>query len=387
MSPAGENPGDPAKGHRGARDGEERLAHPDRIPVPVAPAADGTALRLLDQTRLPAHEKYLTLTTADEVAEAIRSLRVRGAPAIGVAGAFGMALGLKTAGRDVDAAEIDRLHDLLLETRPTGRNLAWALRRVREASSEAPPAAAAAAAWAEALRVLTEETDACRRIGEAGVELLPPPHRTVLTHCNAGALATTGIGTALAPLYLAHARGVAPPVAACETRPVLQGARLTAWELARSGIPVTVVTDSMAGALMARGEVGIVIVGADAVAMNGDVANKIGTYSLAVLAAHHGIPFYVAAPRSTFDTSFASGAEIPIEMRSEHEVRTSAGTATGPARPVTVPAEAHVWNPAFDVTPAYLITALVTDGGVLRPPYEATVQNLIHPTQPSTDNR
>lgn len=363
--------------------------------MPVAPGPDGASLLLLDQTRLPGEEAYLTLRRAGEVAEAIRSLNVRGAPAIGVAGAFGMALGLKDLGGDAGVADIERIHDLLLATRPTGRNLAWALGRVRhvsraaadEGASPVPGAADASGiasnvaevAWSEALRVLDDETEACQRIGQAGAELLPPPGRTVLTHCNAGALATTGIGTALAPLYVAHARGATPSVAATETRPVLQGARLTAWELSRSGIPVTVVTDSMAGALMAQGNVGMVIVGADAVAMNGDVANKIGTYALAVLAHHHGLPFYVAAPRSTFDSAFATGADIPIESRDEAEVRERAGTRS-------VPDQAAVWNPAFDVTPEHLITALVTDGGLLRPPYGPAIRNLLKSTDPPTGN-
>lgn len=348
-----------------------------KVPTPVAPGSDRTSVQMLDQTLLPVEEVYLTLTTAAEVADAIRSLRVRGAPAIGVAGAFGLALGVREAGDNPSREAIQAAHDLLLHTRPTGRNLAWALGRVARKAMEVGPAEAAAAAWTEAEHILAEETAACSRIGEAGAGLLPPPGRTVLTHCNAGALATTGIGTALAPLYVAHGRGATPTVAATETRPVLQGARLTAWELARSGIPVTVVTDSMAGALMARGEVGIVIVGADAVAMNGDVANKIGTYGLAVLAAYHGLPFYVAAPRSTFDSAFATGADIPIESRAEAEVREPGGSRS-------VPDDVAVWTPAFDVTPEHLITALVTDRGVLRPPYGPAIQDLLHQTATST---
>ena len=340
------------------------------VPSPVAPAADRSSVRLLDQTRLPADEVYVDLESAADVAEAIRSLQVRGAPAIGVAGAFGLALGVRNLGSDADSEAVRALHDALLETRPTGRNLAWALSRVAERAVGAAPEEAARAAWDEANAVMADEVDACRRIGEFGLELLPPPGRTVLTHCNAGALATCGIGTALAPLYIAHQSGNTPTVAACETRPVLQGARLTAWELSRAGIPVTVVTDSMAGALMARGGVGMVIVGADAVAMNGDVANKIGTYGLAVLAAHHGLPFYVAAPRSTFDSTLEAGSDIPIEERVESEVRDGTGSQA-------VPATAAVWNPAFDVTPAHLITALVTEEGIVRPPYGPRIRALL----------
>ncbi len=317
-------------------------------------------------------EAYLDLGTVAEVAEAIRSLRVRGAPAIGIAGAYGLVLGLRTTSStapplDRARADLTRIHRELLDTRPTGRNLAYALTRVagryRAVLEESLDAALAAdAAWDEAEAVERDEVRACRAIGEAGLPLLPPAGRAVLTHCNTGVLATGGVGTALAPIYAAHENGDTPSVLACETRPVQQGGRLTAWELARAGVPVTVITDSMAAAMMAEGGVGIVIVGADAIAMNGDVANKIGTYGLAVLAAHHGIPFYVAAPLSTVDAGLAAGADVPIEERAEREVREAGGVTL-------VPPGARVRNPAFDVTPAHLITALVTDAGVHRPPF------------------
>ncbi len=344
------------------------------LPVPAAVqlSPDGSTVRLLDQTLLPAEERWLDLTTAEQVAESISSLRVRGAPAIGVAGAFGLALGVRdriAAGGDAKAA-IAECHAMLLETRPTGRNLGWALDRVADAARGVPNDAAADAAMAEARTVARAEARMCQAIGEAGRTLIPEEGCTVMTHCNAGALATAGLGTALAPIYVAHAEGVPVAVAACETRPVLQGARLTAWELGRAGVPVTVVTDSMAGALMANGGVALIVVGADRIAANGDVANKIGTYGLAVLAAHHGIPFYVAAPRSTIDPTLDSGADIRIEVRDESEVRKGLGRKTAPDG-------AGVWNPAFDVTPHALITALITDGGILREPYTASIAELL----------
>jgi methylthioribose-1-phosphate isomerase len=331
---------------------------------------------LLDQTLLPERETWLRLETWEAVAEAIRSLRVRGAPAIGIAGAFGLALGAEEAFRAGAEGIEERFavcRTALLATRPTGRNLGWALERLGRAFDEAlpdGPAAAVAAVRREADGVAADETDMCQRIGEAGVPLLPDGGATVLTHCNAGALATAGLGTALAPIYLARDRGIPVRVAACETRPVLQGARLTAWELTRAGIDTTVITDSTAAALLAAGRVNLVITGADRIAANGDVANKIGTYGLAVLARHHGIPFYVAAPRSTFDPSLATGQAIEIESRDDMEVRSGLGRTT-------TPPEAGVWNPAFDVTPAHLVTALVTDGGVLRPPYEPAIRRLL----------
>ena len=349
------------------------------VPRSVRWSEDGRAVDLLDQTLLPSEERYLRLESADEVAEAIASLRVRGAPAIGIAGAMGLALGMERAleelGPDAGALEerLEALHERLEATRPTGRNLSWALDRLartfRETLPEGPEEAVSALR-AEADAIALEDEEMCRLIGEAGLEVLPPDGEGVLTHCNAGALATAGLGTALAPLYLAKERGRDLRVYASETRPVLQGARLTAWELNRAGVRATVVTDLATGALMKEGRVRMVVVGADRVAANGDVANKIGTYALAVLARHHGIPFYVAVPSSTFDPSLPSGAEIEIEERSPDEVRGMAGRETAPR-------EAGVWNPAFDVTPAHLVTAFLTDGGVLRPPYGVAIEELL----------
>ncbi len=344
------------------------------IPRAVRWDAQARALLLLDQTLLPAEERYLRLTTPDEVAEAIRSLRVRGAPAIGIAGAFGLVLGLRDdLADDALREKMEATLGMLHSTRPTGSNLGWALDRLRRAFDEADGTGAAQVREAlerEACAIAAEDEAMCRRIGEAGVQIFPEEGGVVLTHCNAGALATGGIGTALAPVYEAVGRGIPVEVYARETRPLLQGARLTAWELERAGIPVTVIADSSAGALLSRRRVSFVIVGADRIAANGDVANKIGTYPLAVLARHHGVPFYVAVPRSTFDLQASDGASIPIEERDEAELRGAHGDGV-------VPKGADVWNPAFDVTPAHLVTAIVTDGGILRPPYTVTIRGLL----------
>ncbi len=366
----------------GTEGGRPPESDPLRVPRPLRWSEEGHQLELLDQTLLPAEERILILRSAEDVGEAIRSLRVRGAPIIGVAAAAGMALSFaafaranRRVGPDAMRRELGRLSALLRATRPTGRNLGWSLERMRRAFEAAENRSAEALSSVlrqEAERIAAEEADACQRIGEAGLAVLPQEGAAILTHCNAGALATGGIGTALGPVYVAHGRGIPVRVFACETRPVLQGARLTAWELTRAGIDVTVVTDSMAASLMKAGRAAIVIVGADRVAANGDVANKIGTYSLAILAAHHGLPFYVAAPRSTFDVTLATGNEIPIEERGEEEIRYGAGMGN-PA----VPGAAAVWNPAFDVTPQHLVTAFLTDGGVLRPPYGESIRRLL----------
>ena len=308
---------------------------------------------LLDQRLLPAEEVWLALRTAAEVADAIRTLAVRGAPAIGVAAAYGLAV---EARRGASPERLREAAALLAGARPTAVNLAWAVQRMSRRIGEAP-----AALLAEAHAIRDEDEASCRRIGALGAPLLPDAAR-VLTHCNAGALATAAYGTALGVVRAAHAAGRVAQVYADETRPFFQGARLTAWELQRDGIPVTVLTDNMAGWLMARGEISCVVVGADRIAANGDVANKIGTYAVAVLARHHGIPFYVAAPWSTFDTALADGAGIPIEERPADEVVRIFGRLVAPAG---VPAR----YPAFDVTPAALVTAIVTERGVLRPPY------------------
>jgi len=339
---------------------------------PIAWAGDH--LRLLDQTRLPGEEAWFECRRPEDVAAAIRRLSVRGAPAIGVAAAYGLVLGIDPgsgAGPEETARRFAEVSDLLAGTRPTAVNLRWALARGREvfrrAVAEGGGAAAAHAAllaWAERLHADDVETN--RRIGAHGARLFAAGDRA-LTHCNTGALATAGYGTALGVIRASFDAGRLASVWVDETRPLLQGARLTAWELGRLGIPHRLVTDSSAGALMARGLVDRIVVGADRIAANGDTANKIGTYPLAVLARRHGVPFYVAAPLSTIDPDTVSGDAIPIEEREGDEVTTLAGAAVAPAGAIAL-------NLAFDVTPAELITAIVTDAGVLEPPYEASIR-------------
>jgi methylthioribose-1-phosphate isomerase len=327
------------------------------IPSPIAWTPDG-AVRILDQTLLPAEERYLVLDSVDAVAEAIRTLRVRGAPLIGIAAAMGLTLSLR-GGATLET--VCAASAALGATRPTAVNLRWALGRMERR------AAAAVAAGHDLAAALREEADAiwnedramCARIGVSGAALIGPG-ATVLTHCNAGALATGGMGTALAPVYTLHEAGQRVSVIADETRPLLQGSRLTAWELARAGVPVTVIADGMAASRLRRGDITCVIVGADRIAANGDVANKIGTYGLALAARAHGVPFYVAAPSSTVDIATPDGAAIPIEERAAEEVAALGGRRTAPAG-------VQVWNPAFDVTPAGLVTAIITDRGVFAP--------------------
>jgi methylthioribose-1-phosphate isomerase len=314
------------------------------------------ALELLDQRRLPSEEVWLRCETHGEVAEAIRSLAVRGAPAIGIAAAYGLALAA-LRGEDVDAA-----CEELAATRPTAVDLRWALERVRAAG-------APEAVLEEAHRISRERVEADERIGELGAALFSEGDR-VLTHCNTGPLATGGRGTAAGGLRAAWERGRLGQVWVDETRPLLQGARLTAWELDRQGIPYRLVADAGAGFLMARGLVSGVIVGADRIARNGDVANKVGTYPLAVLAERHGIPFYVAAPVSTIDPDTPSGEAIVIEERDPEEVVEVAGHRIAPEG-------AQAANPAFDVTPADLVTAIVTEAGVLEPPYEEAIARVL----------
>jgi methylthioribose-1-phosphate isomerase len=336
-------------------------------PVAVGWSPDGAAVRIIDQRRLPNEFVERDLRTADEVCDAIATLAVRGAPAIGVAGAMGLAVAMadaaSLASRDF-AAHLDATARRIRETRPTAVNLAWAVDRLLAAAARraGDNAAVIVALRAEAQAILDEDRAMCRRIGELALPLIPDGSR-VLTHCNAGALATGGIGTALAPLYLAVEAGRRVEVFVSETRPLLQGSRLTAWELSRAGIPVTVLTDGMAAGLMRAGRIDCCIVGADRIAANGDVANKIGTYGVAVAAHHHDIPMYVAAPTSTFDPRTPTGDAIIIEQRSRDEV------ARGPLGPI-VPAEAQVFNPAFDVTPAALVTAIISDRAVHRAPYD-----------------
>jgi len=315
---------------------------------------------LLDQRLLPGEETWLRLATAEQVADAIRTLAVRGAPAIGVAAAYGIAV---EARRGASPERLREAAALLARARPTAVNLEWAVRRMSVRIGEP---ASSVLALAHAIR--DEDEAACRRIGALGGPLLPPAAR-VLTHCNAGALATAAYGTALGIVRAAHEAGRLAHVYADETRPFFQGARLTAWELQRDGIPVTILTDNMAGWLMARGEISCVVVGADRIAANGDVANKIGTYALAVLARHHALPFYVAAPWSTFDPSLPTGAGIPIEERDSDEVVRIFGR-------LIAPEGVAARYPAFDVTPAELVTAIVTERGVLRAPYGAAIRSI-----------
>ncbi len=328
---------------------------------------DGDRLVLVDQTRLPAEEVERVCATWQDVADAIRTLVVRGAPAIGVAAAFGVVLAARaSAARDFEAwqADIEEAVKGLGATRPTAVNLFWALERMQRcvlAGRGQPLDATRAALAAEAQGILDEDLAANRAMGAHGVALVPEGAR-ILTHCNAGALATAGYGTAVGIIRAAHERGKLALVWVDETRPVMQGSRLTAWEMVKEGIPHRLISDVVAASVMKRGEVDLVVTGADRIAANGDTANKIGTYGLAVLARHHGIPFYVAAPSSTIDPSIPSGASIVIEERDAAEVRQVAG------RP-TAPAASPVYNPAFDVTPAELITAIVTERGVFRPPY------------------
>ena len=319
---------------------------------------------MLDQRLLPGRENYNRYKSYIEVAEAIRSMVIRGAPAIGVAAAMGIALGVETTPaatlEELDAC-FRRICDTMAATRPTAVNLFWAVERMKRVDAAVRPSGLAAARTAlvdAAQRMHREDIEINRRMGRFGQELIPDGGR-VLTHCNAGALATAGFGTALGVVRAAVEAGKKIEVLADETRPFLQGARLTAWELAQDEIPVTVITDNMAGHFMQRGGIDCVIVGADRIAANGDVANKIGTYSVAVLAKENGIPFFVAAPLSTLDLSLADGSLIPIEERSPDEVRQIQGV---------VVTDAPVHNPAFDVTPAALVTAIITERGVVREP-------------------
>ena len=310
-------------------------------------------LFLLDQRLLPREEKWVECNTPSEVAEAIRTMVVRGAPAIGVAAAFGMALAA------MQGADLQKAADELKQARPTAVNLAWAVDRMLHAQGDLVE---------EAERINREDIEANMRLGRFGAELLGE-RATVLTHCNAGALATAGYGTALGVIRAAISSGKRISVFADETRPYLQGARLTAWELQREGIDTTLITDNMSGHFFQQGAFDAVIVGADRIAANGDTANKIGTYTVAVLAHAHDVPFYVAAPVSTIDPACPSGDHIPIEERSAEEVIDIFGARVAPEG-------IHVRHPAFDVTPARLITAIITDRGVLRPPYEESIRNV-----------
>lgn len=333
------------------------------------------ALLLLDQTLLPSEVKHLHCTDMETVWEAIKMLRVRGAPAIGVAAAYGLFLGIRGAANEPAEQFVQGLNSAaqyLCDARPTAVNLAWAVRRAHGVALTARMGgsrAMAEAALAEARVIHHEDIEMCRRIGEVGAHLVPDGGG-VLTHCNAGALATSAYGTALSPLYAAHRQGRRFRVFASETRPLLQGARLTAFELAAAGIDVTVVCDGAAASLMRAGEIQMAIVGADRIAANGDTANKVGTYSHALAAKAHHIPFYVAAPQSTFDLTLGSAEEIPIEHRSETEIRELAGRCW-------ISTKARCRNPAFDVTPASLIRGIVTDKGLLEPVTVEKIQEIL----------
>ncbi|HIE52470.1 MAG TPA: S-methyl-5-thioribose-1-phosphate isomerase [Armatimonadetes bacterium] len=343
--------------------------------------ADGK-VRLIDQTLLPAELKVLECTDYREIAEAIKVLRVRGAPAIGAAAGFGLALCAVHSRAETPTAllaELEQARAVLAATRPTAVNLFWALDRLMACArqhGEDSVEELKEALVAEAQAIAAADVAANRRMGQYGAALIPDGAR-ILTHCNAGALATAGYGTALGVIRAAVEAGKRVHVYADETRPLLQGARLTAWELQQEHIPVTVITDNMAAHLMQQGRVDVVIVGADRIAANGDVANKIGTYGLAVLAHHHGLPFYVAAPVSTLDLSRACGEEIPIEERSPEEVVCFRGLRTAPEG-------VEVYNPAFDVTPHELVTAIITERGVVRPPYVEGLRAIVRGKEDKT---
>lgn len=333
-------------------------------------------VRFIDQTKLPTEEVYVTCRTYEEVADAIRTMIVRGAPAIGVAAAMGVALGVRDAEGDHVSElrrEFEQICDTLAETRPTAVNLFWAIQRMKDkfdAASDLPVAQIKQTLITEAQRMYLEDFTVNEAMGRHGAVLLPSTG-AVLTHCNAGALATCGYGTALGVIRAAVESGKKLQVYADETRPFLQGARLTAWELMKDNIPTTLISDNMAGAMMRQGKIGAVIVGADRIAANGDVANKIGTYMVAVLAKEHGIPFYVAAPWSTIDMETPDGSQIPIEQRSSREVTHFGGKQIAPNG-------VKVENPAFDVTPNQYVTAIITERGVAKAPYSESLKNLEH---------
>jgi methylthioribose-1-phosphate isomerase len=333
-----------------------------------------SGVRFIDQTKLPSEETYVTCRTADQVADVIRDMIVRGAPAIGVAAAMGIALGVKNSNSETVGElrqEFERVCDVIGKTRPTAVNLFWAIRRMRdkfELLRVRPLPQLKQALIEEAQRMHAEDIAANQAMGKYGATLMPASGG-VLTHCNAGALATCGYGTALGVIRAAVEQGKKIHVYADETRPFLQGSRLTAWELMKDNIPTTVISDNMAGAMMSQGKIGAIVVGADRIAANGDVANKIGTYTVAVLAKEHGIPFYVAAPLSTIDFETASGNQIPIEQRNSREMTHFAGKQVTPDGVL-------IENPAFDVTPSKYVTAIVTEKGIARAPYLESLQRL-----------
>jgi methylthioribose-1-phosphate isomerase len=334
----------------------------------------GDVIVMVDQRKLPAQEIYIRCRNAQEVARAIRTMVIRGAPAIGVSAAMGIALGMRRStakGTKQFAVEFQKICDMMAATRPTAVNLFWAIDRMKRVFAESAQAGSSPEEIAERLAlearaIHDEDVASCRTMGAFGADVVPDGAR-VLTHCNAGALATAGYGSALGVIRAAVERGKKIAVFADETRPFLQGARLTAWELVRDGINTTVITESMAGPLMRAGEIDLVVVGADRIAANGDTANKIGTYTVAVLAHEHKIPFYVAAPMSTIDLATATGDRIPIEERDRREI-----THIGSSR--LTPEGAHIRNPAFDITPFRYITGIITEKGIIGPPYHETLK-------------
>ena len=335
----------------------------------------------IDQTKLPTEEVYVTCTTHQQVADVIRDMVVRGAPAIGVAAAMGIALGVKNSKAENFAdlkKDFDQIFETIRQTRPTAVNLFWAIRRMTEkfeSLRNRPVAEIQQALIEESQRMHAEDIAANQAMGRHGATLMPSSGG-VLTHCNAGALATAGYGTALGVIRAAVEQGKKIHVYADETRPFLQGSRLTAWELMKDGIPTTVISDNMAGVMMQQGKIGAIVVGADRIAANGDVANKIGTYTVAVLAKEHGIPFYVAAPISTVDLATPDGSKIPIEQRNAREVTHIAGKQM-------VPNGVGIENPAFDVTPAKYVTAIITERGIARAPYTQSLSELTHQLEES----
>ena len=331
-------------------------------------------VRFIDQTKLPTEEVYVTCKTHEQVADVIRNMVVRGAPAIGVAAAMGIALGVNNSKAESTGdlkRDFDQICDLIGKTRPTAVNLFWAIRRMQEKYERIrirPISQIKRELIEEAQRMHAEDIAANQAMGRHGATLMPSSGG-VLTHCNAGALATAGYGTALGVIRAAIEQGKKIHVYADETRPFLQGSRLTAWELMKDGIPTTVISDNMAGAMMGQGKIGAIVVGADRIAANGDVANKIGTYTVAILAKEHGIPFYVAAPISTVDLACPDGSKIPIEQRNAREVTHIAGKQM-------VPDGVGVENPAFDVTPAKYVAAIITEKGIARAPYDESLRKL-----------
>jgi len=325
----------------------------------------GDRVKILDQTMLPRKEVYLELSRYQDIASAIVELKIRGAPAIGILGAYAIALGaLKIEARSKDefVKKLQGIISTIAATRPTARNLFRAIERMEHVAATGKDTEQIKKALVEeAVKIHAEETEATRKLSQLGAKLIPD-NSTILTHCNTGALATGGYGTALGVIKQAKEQGKKIKVLATETRPLLQGARLTTWELKKANIPFTLITDSMAGYFISRGEVDCVIVGADRIAANGDTANKIGTYTLAVLAMEHGVPFYIAAPTTTIDLSLASGDEIPIEQRSQEEVTHIQGVSIAPEG-------TEALNPAFDITPHYYITAIITENGIIKEPY------------------